>query len=68
MMSSGSGWKRYSLVMISKKTLKKWFGRNWIAKIASLLLAIALWFLINGNLDKAGNGTEDDPDPAASER
>ena len=28
--------------------LKRWFGKNWMPKMASLLVAIALWFLING--------------------
>ena len=32
--------------------MKKILAKNWMAKIASLLLAIALWFLINVDLNK----------------
>jgi YbbR domain-containing protein len=33
---------------MNKRLLKRLFLNNWIPKIASLLAAIALWFLING--------------------
>jgi len=33
------------------KQLKKWFLRNWTAKIAALALAIAIWYLINLHLE-----------------
>ena len=34
--------------LMKKDLMKKLFVNNWIPKIASLLVAIALWFLISG--------------------
>ena len=42
--------------------MKKWFVKNWMAKITSLLLAIALWFLINEHLMRKSQ-TGDDARP-----
>jgi hypothetical protein len=36
-------------------------AHNWIAKILSLLLAIAIWFLIRDHLEKTGDGSEKPP-------
>ena len=52
-MGSVTGWKKFSSVtgkaiVMNKRLLKRLFRNNWIPKIASLLAAIALWFLING--------------------
>ena len=49
---------------MTKKLLKKWFAKNWTPKIVSLLLAIALWFLINGYQRSTG-GSSDGKDPFA---
>ena len=43
--------------MMSKK-LKNWVTNNWMAKIASLLLATALWFLINDHVTDRGKPYE----------
>ena len=45
-------WKKFSsvivmLTMMKKSMVKRLIVNNWIPKIASLLVAIALWFLIS---------------------
>ena len=35
-------------------------AHNWIAKIVSLLLAIAIWFLIKENVARSAGGLFDD--------
>ncbi len=52
-MGSVTAWKKFSsatekAIVMNKRLLKRLFLNNWIPKIASLLAAIALWFLING--------------------
>ena len=44
------------------KLIKKWILRNWIGKLAALVLAIAIWYLIRQNLDDDRN---DNPFPNA---
>lgn len=36
-------------------------AHNWVAKALSLLLAIAIWFLINYNLESSGGFMEKPP-------
>jgi YbbR domain-containing protein len=41
--------------------MKLKLSHNWIAKILSLLLAIAIWFLIKQNLNTGGGFKEKPP-------
>jgi hypothetical protein len=36
--------------------LKKLFTRNWVSKVMSLLIAIAIWFTIFSHLSKKSDG------------
>ncbi len=51
-----------------RRILKKWLLKNWMAKIASLLLAIALWFLIDDHLTDKGTAPWFIPPPEPNEQ
>jgi YbbR domain-containing protein len=39
--------------------MKKSINKNWTAKLAALALAIAIWYLINLNLDRGVDFSSD---------
>lgn len=45
-------------------TIKAFFLENWRGKLASLLIAFAIWYLIKSNLDDSG---PDFPVPGTTE-
>lgn len=45
-------------------TAREFFVENWRGKLASLLVAVAIWYLIKSNLEDTGN---DFPVPGTTE-
>ena len=60
---SGNGWARYCSIVIMKKLILN----NWRAKLTSLLLATALWYLIKKNVATTPSPSETTNRPAAEE-